>query len=64
MLITIPALTLLTLSAFFSSVIAGMTGMGGGVFFLGVLASFVRSDRNQCFCRLESNCLYGYLTRV
>jgi uncharacterized membrane protein YfcA len=41
MLISIPTLIILIISAFFTSIIAGTIGMGGGVIFVGILASFV-----------------------
>jgi len=41
MLISIPTLIILTISAFFTSIIAGSIGMAGGVIFVGILASFV-----------------------
>lgn len=41
MLISVATLIILTLSAFFTSILAGTIGMGGGVIFVGILASFV-----------------------
>ena len=41
MLISVPTLIILTLSAFFTSILAGTIGMGGGIIFVGILASFV-----------------------
>ena len=41
MLITVPTLSILTLSAFFTSILGGTIGMGGGIIFVGILASFV-----------------------
>lgn len=43
MLISISTLIILTLSAFFTSILAGTIGMGGGVIFVGILASFVET---------------------
>jgi uncharacterized membrane protein YfcA len=41
MLISVTTLIILTLSAFLTSILAGTIGMGGGVIFVGILASFV-----------------------
>lgn len=41
MLISVQTLIILTLAAFFTSIIAGSIGMAGGVIFVGILASFV-----------------------
>ena len=41
MLISFQALIILTLSAVFTSILAGTIGMGGGVILVGILASFV-----------------------
>ena len=43
MIVPISTLVILTLSAFFCSVIAGMMGMAGGVLFFGILASFIET---------------------
>ena len=43
MLLSAGTLIILTISALFSSVIAGTSGMAGGVLFLGVLASLVET---------------------
>lgn len=41
MLISVSTLIILALSAFFTSILAGTIGMGGGLIFVGILASFV-----------------------
>jgi len=41
MLISFATLIILSLSAFFTSILAGTIGMGGGVIFVGILASFI-----------------------
>jgi len=41
MLISFATLIILSLSAFFTSILAGTIGMGGGVIFVGILASLV-----------------------
>lgn len=43
MLISMPTLSILTLSAFLTSILAGTIGMGGGIIFVGILASFVEA---------------------
>lgn len=44
MLISAATLITLSLSAFFTSILAGTIGMGGGVIFVGILASMVEVD--------------------
>jgi len=41
MLISFSTLIILSLSAFFTSILTGTIGMGGGVIFVGILASFI-----------------------
>lgn len=43
MIVSLSTLVILTISAFCSSIIAGMMGMAGGVLFLGILASFIET---------------------
>jgi uncharacterized membrane protein YfcA len=44
MLISTPVLIILTISAFFTSIIAGSIGIAGGIIFVGILASFVETS--------------------